>query len=77
MFNVPVGMPCWGLGENEPLITALFLLIVSLRNWKGPQTICGSDWGRGAVREFELECKREREHTGPVKMEGNPRQVLE
>ena len=47
LFTVTVGMPCWGFREYEPLIIALFLLIVSRRNWKGPWIICGSDWGHG------------------------------
>ena len=59
LFIVPVGMPCWVLGEHEPLIITFFLPIFSKRNWKGPWTICGSDWGCGAVRVFELKCKRE------------------
>ena len=29
LFTVPVGMKFWGLGEQEPLILALFLPIVS------------------------------------------------
>ena len=32
LFNVPVGMTCWGLGEHEPLIIAFFLPIFSRRN---------------------------------------------
>ena len=47
----------WGLGEHEHLIIALFLPIVLCRNWKVPWTIRGIDWGHGAVRDFELECK--------------------
>ena len=39
LFSVPVGIPCWGLGEHEPLIIALFLPIVSRRKWKGQWTI--------------------------------------
>ena len=45
LFTVTSGMPCWGLGGYEPLTIALFLPIVSLRNWKGPWTISGNDWG--------------------------------
>ena len=32
LFTVPVGMPCWVLGEHNPLIIYLFLLIVLKRN---------------------------------------------
>ena len=32
LFTIPVGITCWGLGEHEPLIIDLFLLIVSHRN---------------------------------------------
>ena len=57
ILTVPVRMPCWGLGEHEPLMIALFMLIVSRKNWKGPWIIRGSDWGRRVVRDFEPECK--------------------
>ena len=43
LFTAPAGMPLWGLVEQEPLILALFLPIVSRRNWKGPWTIGGID----------------------------------
>ena len=43
MSTVPVGIPFWGLGEHEPLIIALFLPIVSIRNLRGPWKIKGSD----------------------------------
>ena len=36
MFNITVGMPFWGLGEHETLIIALFVTVVSCRNWRGP-----------------------------------------
>ena len=52
LFTVPVGIPFWVLGEHEPPIIALFLPIVSRRNWKGTVTIHGSDWGRGRVRQL-------------------------
>ena len=39
LLTVPVGVPCWGLGEHEPLILYLFHPIVSRRKWKGPCTI--------------------------------------
>ena len=68
LFTVPVGMPCWGLREHEPLIIALFLPIVSRRNWKCPWTIHVSDWVRGAVRYFELECKMEWKQPGSFSM---------
>ena len=77
LFTVTVGMPCWGLGEHEYLIIALFLPIVSQRNWKGTWNIYGSDWGRGSVRDFEFWCQRKWNQPGPVPMEGNLRQVLE
>ena len=58
LFTVTVGIPFWGLGEHEPLIIYLFLSFVSRRKWKGLWTIQGSDWVRGTVGNFELECKR-------------------
>ena len=58
LFTVSVWTPFWGLVEHAPLIIVLFLPIVSFSNWKGPWTIRGSDWGCGAVRAIELECKR-------------------
>ena len=71
LFTVTVGMPCWGIGEHEPLILAPPPpQIVSHSNWKGPWTIQGSDWGRGTVRYFKIECKREWEQPGPFTMKG-------
>ena len=52
LCTVLVGIPFWVLGEHEPPIIALFLPIVSRRNWKGTVTIHGSDWGRGRVRQL-------------------------
>ena len=49
----------------------MFLPIVSHRNWKDPWKISGSDWGREAVREFELEYKRVWEHNEPFKRRGS------
>ena len=68
LFTVTVGMTCWGLREHETLIIALFIPIVSHRNWKGTRTIHGSDSGRGAVRYFKLEYKMKWEQPGSVSM---------
>ena len=72
---------CWdallGIWEHEPLIIALFILIVSRRKWEGPWTICGSDWGHGAVKAFEMECKQEWGQSVPITMEGELQQVSE
>ena len=52
LFTVPVGVPCWGLLEHEPLIIDLSLPIVPRSTWKVPWTIHGSDWGIVLVRYF-------------------------
>ena len=44
MFTITVGMPIWGLGQHESLITVLFHTLVYHRNWRGTWTIKGSDW---------------------------------
>ena len=36
MFTVTVAITFWGLEENEPLTIALFLPILSRRNWTEP-----------------------------------------
>ena len=77
LFTVSVEMPFWGLGDHEPLIRAFFLSMVSRRNWKGPWTIRGSDWGRVTVRYFELKYKQEWEQPGTVKIEGKMLQFSE
>ena len=43
LFTVPVEMPFGGLGKHAPLIIALFIPIVSIRNWKVSETIHRSD----------------------------------
>ena len=77
LFTVTVGVPCWGLGEHEPLIITFFKPIVLRRNQKVPSTISGSGQGRGAGRAFELECKWEWQQAGPVEMEGKLQKVSE
>ena len=57
IFTVPVGMTFWEWGEHEPIIIALFLMIFSGRNWKGPWNISESYWQHGSVRYFKLEFK--------------------
>ena len=59
LFTVPVRVPFWVVGETEPLIISLFLLIVSRRNWKGPWTIRGINQVHVEVRSIELGCKQE------------------
>ena len=58
MFKITVGMPFWGLGEHEPLIIALFVTVVSCRNWRGPWKIKGSDLTYGTSRSVDLDFKR-------------------
>ena len=48
MFTVPVGMPFWGVGDNETLIVALFLPIVKLGYWVLPCT------GKCIELEYEM-----------------------
>ena len=52
LFNVPVGMKFWVLGEHNPLIISFFILVVSSRNWRLPWMIKGSDWESGTARSF-------------------------
>ena len=40
LFNVTVGLQCWGVDEHEPLIASLFLPVVVL-DWKVLWTIRG------------------------------------
>ena len=77
LFTGTFGMSFWGLLEHEPLIIALFIPVVSYKNWRGSWTINGSDWVSGMFRDFDLEFKQEWEHPGPVQMEGKLRQLLE
>ena len=77
MFNVPVGIPCWVLGEHEPLIIALFITVFSRGNQKLPWTINQIYWAYLTARYVDLECKRGQEHPGPVQMEGKLCQVSE
>ena len=77
LFTITVGMPFWGSREHEPLIIALFIIVVSCRNWRGTWTIIGSDWISGTSRYVDFEFKREWEQPGPVQMEGKLRQVSE
>ena len=58
MFTVPVGIPCWGLGEHEPLIISLILIFVYRSNWRRPWTIIAIDSKSVTDRAVELECKR-------------------
>ena len=43
LFNVNVGIPFWYLRGHVTLIIVLLLPIISLRKWRGPWTIKGSD----------------------------------
>ena len=72
-----LGCPFWGMGVHEPLIIALFLPIISCRNWKVPWTIRGINWAYEIVRAFELKYKREWEQPVPIQMEGKLCQLLE
>ena len=53
LFTIPVGMPFWGLEENEPLIVAFFLPIISRRECRGPWNIRGRELVAGTVIAFE------------------------
>ena len=77
MFTVTVAITFWGLEENEPLTIALFLPILSRRNWTEPWKIKKSYWAYLTTRDVYLECKREQEHPVPVRMEGKLRKVSE
>ena len=77
LFTVCFGMPWWGLRENLLFIIYLFLAVLLDRNWKGPWTINGSDWGRVSVRDYELHCKHEWYKPRTVPMEGGMQQVSE
>ena len=68
MFTVTVAITFWGLEENEPLTIALFLPILSRRNWTEPQTIKKSYWAYLTARDIELECNQGQEQPGPVQM---------
>ena len=59
MFTVPVVFPRWGLEEHEPIIIALFLPVLSCRNWRVTWTIIKSYWTYLTARDVEFECKQE------------------
>ena len=52
-FTIPVGIPFWGLEKHEPLIVALFLRIVSHREWRGLWNIRGVQLTAETFRLFE------------------------
>ena len=77
LFTVPVGNYFWTLEENETLIIALFLPIISCRNWRGPWMIKGSEWAPGKAGSVHTSFKRGWDSQSPFLTKGKIRAVLE
>ena len=52
LFNITIGMHFWGLEDHKPLIVALFIPIVSLREWRGPWNTIWAELAAGTFREL-------------------------
>ena len=56
-FSIPVGTNFWGLVENYPIIVALFLPIVTHREWGYTWNVRGRDLASGTIRALQRELK--------------------